>query len=53
MASAEVAPSKVWASMSSWGQSGTCCRCKKEKVVMEYDLVTAEEAQHGKADEKA
>lgn len=53
VASAEVAPSKVWASVSTWGRSGTCCRCKKKKVVMEYDLVPAEEAQHGKADEKA
>ena len=44
VASSEVAPSKVWASASGWGRSGTCCICKKEKVVMDYELVPAGEA---------
>ena len=51
VASAEVAPSKVWASASGWGRSGTCCRCQKEKIVMEYELVPVEEAaSHGETE---
>lgn len=45
--SAEVAPLMVWAS-SGWGRTGTCCRCGKERLVMEYELVPTKEAgDHG------
>lgn len=53
VASAEVAPARVWASASRWGRSGICCRCKKEKMVMDYELVPVEEAERRGKAEKA
>jgi hypothetical protein len=53
VASAEVAPDRVWTSASAWGRSGTCCRCRKEKIVMDYELKSTREVQDGEGIKEA
>lgn len=52
-ASAEVAPDYIWKSRQPWGRTDFCCRCGRQKMVMEYDLVPAKEVRDGKGDEEA
>lgn len=52
VASAEVAPGMVWTSADAWGRSGTCYRCRKEKIVMDYELTPVKEVRDAEGSEK-